>query len=289
MLMMMLVLVLLARVTELMLSTPQCYHTDHTDANNTKNYGCNSYPNCNWRGHFSNYHLTTAQMESPVVSMIDYELHQAPINPSMTKALKLTNKPPWNEHSVRATKEPFARKNEPWNSNFSDFVASSDEARKVGHVPLPVHQIGLGSFFDRGFDRRLVGRRNLFREGGASLGGASPPKVHFEDMDRVRGLTVSASLVSENRPDTGGELSTTTCHVHSAPQTDLLASPRGSSPPPSSTWAPRPGPSGGTSCSTRRSCGAEAAAMCRSWCARRPTRKAAVVPFLTRSRRRRRL
>ena len=75
----------------------------------------------------------------------------------------------------------------------SDFVANGEEAQKVGHVPLPVDKIGLGSFFDVAFDRTLVGRRQAFREGEPSSV-ASAPVFHFEDNDRVRGLTVSASL-----------------------------------------------------------------------------------------------
>jgi hypothetical protein len=49
----------------------------------------------------------------------------------------------------------------------TDFVASNDEARKVRHVPIPVGKIGLGEFFDLAFDRAMVGRRPLFREGPA--------------------------------------------------------------------------------------------------------------------------
>ena len=92
----------------------------------------------NWPGHMSNYHLTPEQMEAPVVSMIDHDLHELPVNPNMTKALKLVGKPPWSEHSVQATKDPFARVNLPWNTNTSDFVANSDEALQVGHAPVSV-------------------------------------------------------------------------------------------------------------------------------------------------------
>ena len=66
---------------------------------------------------------------------------------------------------MQATKDPFARINKPWNTNTTDFIASSDEAQKVGHVPLPVHEIGLGAFFEEAFDRAMVGRRQVFREG----------------------------------------------------------------------------------------------------------------------------
>ena len=110
---------------------------------------------------------------------------EMPINPNLTKALKLTNKS-WNAHSVQATKDPFARVNKPWEYNAvsslcgrlsasldalvqmeswcvqSDFVANGEEAQKVGHVPLPVDKIGLGAFFDVAFDRTLVGRRQAF-------------------------------------------------------------------------------------------------------------------------------
>ena len=49
----------------------------------------------------------------------------------------------------------------------------------MGHVPLPVNEMGLSSFFDLGFDRSMVGRRVLFREGAQSEGGNSPPKFHM--------------------------------------------------------------------------------------------------------------
>ena len=91
--------------------------------NTTGAQGCNHYPNCNWAGHSSNYHLTPAQLETPVVTSMDYDLSmlnsqiaysdrehpdltlmsmrtaEMPINPNLTKALKLTNKS-WNAHSV---------------------------------------------------------------------------------------------------------------------------------------------------------------------------------------------
>ena len=60
-------------------------------------------------------------------------------------------------------------------------------------MPLPVDRIGLGPFFDLGFRRAEVGRRQTFREGDPSSV-VSAPVFHFEDNDRVRGLTVSASL-----------------------------------------------------------------------------------------------
>ena len=49
---------------------------DHTMAvdNATGAQGCNHYPNCNWAGHSSNYHLTPAQLETPVVTSMDYDL-----------------------------------------------------------------------------------------------------------------------------------------------------------------------------------------------------------------------
>lgn len=190
-----------------------CYHTGD---GSYPNYGCNHYPNCNWPGHFSNYHLTPEQMEAPVVKMIDYDLNELPPNPDMMKALKLVGKvgaQGWNAHSVQATKDPFKRVNKPWDTNVTDFVASSDEAQKVGHVPLPVEEIGLGSFFDAGFDRTMVGRRNLFREGAQSLGGNSPPKFHFEDSESISVLAptvpsanadVSALLPIESNADTDG-------------------------------------------------------------------------------------
>ena len=173
-------------------ATGTCYHTMDQD-NVTGAIGCNHYPNCNWPGHMSNYHLTETQLETDVVTMIDYELHEMPQNPNLTKALKLLNRT-WNAHSMQATKDPFARTNKPWNTNTTDFVASSDEAQKVGHVPLPVHEIGLGAFFDEAFDREMVGRRQAFREGEPGCSVESAPPIHFEDADRVRGLTVSASL-----------------------------------------------------------------------------------------------
>ena len=145
------------------------------------------------QGHKSNYHLTEAQLETDVVTMIDYELHEMPQNPNLTKVLKLLNRT-WNAHSVQATKDPFARINKPWKTNISDFVASGDEAQKVQHVALPVHEIGLGAFFDEVFDRAMVGRRLAFREGEPGCSVESAPPIHFEDSDRVRGLTVSASL-----------------------------------------------------------------------------------------------
>ena len=42
--------------------------------NATGAQGCNHYPNCNWAGHSSNYHLTPAQLETPVVTSMDYDL-----------------------------------------------------------------------------------------------------------------------------------------------------------------------------------------------------------------------
>ena len=42
--------------------------------NTTGAQGCNHYPNCNWAGHSSNYHLTPAQLETPVVTSMDYDL-----------------------------------------------------------------------------------------------------------------------------------------------------------------------------------------------------------------------
>jgi hypothetical protein len=156
--------------------TTTCYHTG---TGSYPHYGCNHYPNCNWQKHMGNYHLTPEQLEAPVVSMIDYDLHQLPVNPNMSIALKRVGKPAWSEHSVQATKDPFARVNQPWNTNASDFVAEGEEAKQVGHVPLPVHEMGLGGVFDLGFDRALVGRRLLFREGSQSEGGNSPPKFHM--------------------------------------------------------------------------------------------------------------
>ena len=97
------------------------------------------------------------------------------------------------QHSVQATGDPFARINPPWLTNTSDFAATSAEARKVLHEPLPLHDIGLGGLFDEFFDRSEVGRRDLFRDGDPSTAAAAP-RFHFEDNDRVRGLTVSASL-----------------------------------------------------------------------------------------------
>ena len=136
-------------------ATGTCYHSMNQD-NVTGAIGCNHYPNCNWAGHKSNYHLMEAQLEMDVVTMIDYELHEMPQNPNLTKALKLLNRT-WNAHSVQATKDPFARINTPWKTNITDFVASGDEAQKVKHVTLPVHEIGLGVFFDEAFDRAMVG------------------------------------------------------------------------------------------------------------------------------------
>ena len=100
--------------------TTTCYHTG---SGNYPDYGCNHYPNCNWPKHMGNYQLTPEQMESPVVRMIDYDLHDLPTNPNMTKALKLVGKPAWSKHSVLATKDPFTRVNQPWDTNASDFVA----------------------------------------------------------------------------------------------------------------------------------------------------------------------
>ena len=140
----------------------------------------------------SNYHLTEEQLETDVVTMIDFDLHEMPQNPNLTKALKLLNRT-WNAHSVQATKDPFRRINKPWKTNITDFVANSDEAQKVKHVPLSVHEIGLGAFYDEAFDRAMVGRRLAFREGEPGSVDSAPP-IHFEDADRVQGLTVSASL-----------------------------------------------------------------------------------------------
>ena len=158
------------------------------------NYGCNYFKNCNWANHRSSYHLTDAQMNTSVVSLLDHDLTDQPLDPNVTLVLKLLGREPWQTHSVVTVTDPFDRKHAPWDTDVTDLVATSAEAQKVGHVPLPADRIGLGSFYDAGFDRRLIGRRNLFREGAPSLGGASPPKIHFEDMDRVRGLTISASL-----------------------------------------------------------------------------------------------
>ena len=51
--------------------------------NATGAQGCNHYPNCNWAGHSSNYHLTPAQLETPVVTSMDYDLSMSrpPITP----------------------------------------------------------------------------------------------------------------------------------------------------------------------------------------------------------------
>jgi hypothetical protein len=158
------------------------------------NYGCNFFKNCNWPNHRSSYHLSDAQMNTSVVILLDYDLTDQPLDPNVTQVLKLLGREPWQTHSIVTGTDPFDRKHAPWDTDVTDLMATSAEAQKVGHVPLPTDRIGLGSFFDAGFDRRLIGRRNLFREGAPSLGGASPPKIHFEDMDRVRGLTISASL-----------------------------------------------------------------------------------------------
>jgi hypothetical protein len=157
-------------------------------------YGCNFFKNCNWANHRSSYHLTDEQMNTSVVEFIDYDLSDLPIDPNVSAVLQLLGRESWQTHSVVTARDPFERRNPPWLINHTDFVANSPGAQKVQHVPLPVSQMGLGRFFDKGFDRGLVGRRQLFREGAQSEDGNSPPKFHFEDMDRVRGLTISASL-----------------------------------------------------------------------------------------------
>jgi hypothetical protein len=136
--------------------------------------------------------LTLKQLERPVVSFIDYDLHEEPVNAKVTKALHRLNKT-WMQHSIQATGDPFTRINPPWLTNTSDFAATSAEARKVLHEPLPLHDIGLGGLFGEFFDRSEVGRRDMFRDGDPSTVAAAL-RFHFEDNDRVRGLTVTASL-----------------------------------------------------------------------------------------------
>ena len=73
-------------------ATGTCYHTMDQD-NATGALGCNHYPNCNWPGHMSNYHLTAEQLETDVVTMIDYDLHEMPLNPNLTKVRKTQSWP----------------------------------------------------------------------------------------------------------------------------------------------------------------------------------------------------
>ena len=61
--------------------------------NATGAQGCNHYPNCNWAGHSSNYHLTPAQLETPVVTSMDYDLSMPPLSPGFLTILPATTLP----------------------------------------------------------------------------------------------------------------------------------------------------------------------------------------------------
>jgi hypothetical protein len=91
----------------------------------------------------------------------------------------------------------FARTNahQPYATNWTDFAATGGAAKRVGHVPIAVEEIGLGKAFDIGFDRKTIGRRNLFRQSKNfdSSRDLDGEKTHFEDNDRVRGLVTTPS------------------------------------------------------------------------------------------------
>ena len=142
------------------------------------------------------YRLSPAEMARPMIQELDYNLDDLPILPSFEKDYG------FQKHSVHADPE-FVRQNKPWETNWTDFVATSAAAKAIGHVPPDMAAIGLGAAFK--FDRALIGRRRLFREG-APGSRAGALKQHFEDQDRLRGLVMTAStgLLAAAVPVIGG-------------------------------------------------------------------------------------
>jgi hypothetical protein len=70
-------------------------------------------------------------------------------------------------HSVHG--DPgFARVNPPWATDWRDFTVSDAAAKRVGHNHIDTSSIGLSDRF--GFDRTLIGRRLMFREGDPAAG-----------------------------------------------------------------------------------------------------------------------
>ena len=156
-----------------------CYH-----ANCNTGWGRPNCPECT-------YHLSPAEMALPMIQELDYNLVDQPL------VSNLSIPPPvglgFQVHS-RFADPGFHRVNPPWATNWTDFVVDAAAAKSVQHMPIAMSRIGLGSDF--AFDRDLVGRRLLFREGepSAEIG----EKNQFEDEDRLRGLVKapSAGLLS---------------------------------------------------------------------------------------------
>ena len=117
-----------------------------------------------------------------MIQELDYNLVDQPLNPNVSLGLG------FQVHSKFA--DPgFQRTNPPWRTNWTDFDTKSAAAKSVKYSPIALREIGIGPAF--AFDRVLIGRRLLFREGdpSASLG----EKNHFEDEDRLRGLVKAPS------------------------------------------------------------------------------------------------
>ena len=142
------------------------------------------------------YHLSPTEMALPMIQELDYNLVDQPINPNMS--IPRPHGLGFQMHSRHADAD-FQRKNRPWESNWTDFVVGAAAAKSVGHTPIAAERIGLGPDF--AFDRTLIGRRLMFREGdpGALIG----EKNHFEDEDRVRGLVKAPSAGLLSVPPTG--------------------------------------------------------------------------------------
>ena len=129
------------------------------------------------------YRLTEAQLARPMLKKLDYNIVDQPLDPNISHG-----RHGFQKHSIAYADPGFVRRNQPWRSNWTDFVATSVAAARIGHSAVEVEAIGLGSEF--GFDRRFIGRRALFRDGSPlDLG----ERNDFEDEDRVRGITKTES------------------------------------------------------------------------------------------------
>ena len=77
------------------------------------------------------YRLSASAMARPMISLLDYNLVDLPLNPNVSKA------DGWQQHSVQA--DPgFLSRNKPWEKNWTDFVATSAAAKAVGQPPTTV-------------------------------------------------------------------------------------------------------------------------------------------------------
>lgn len=173
-----------ARTGGAILANATCYHLS-----------CNDYRapgKCAVPGACT-YRMSATDMARPMIKELDYNLVDLPFDPRFAKDFG------FQKHSVHA--DPgFRRHNKPWATNWTDFVATSAAAKTVGHVAPDMSKIGLGAAFN--FDRALIGRRQLFREG-APHSNSGSPKQHFEDEDRLRGLVKTASTGLLAAPDGG--------------------------------------------------------------------------------------